>query len=300
MIYRESHLEFQDDPGLPARGRFLIVGDVHGQMAMVMRLVRATGYDPFKDRMIALGDLVDRGPAPAEALRWFAGGTMRTSLLGNHEALLLDSEFVREAHKVWLHNGGTWSETHDPFDLNLLRRLVIGFPLTIRLTLADGRRIGLVHAEVRPGTSWKQLQRSRYDIGDAIHDWSDTSVASLIWGRQRYFCYRHLTKLPPPEAIDADARARIALLLRPVPGVDLVIGGHTVIPTREPVRFGAHLFIDTGAYQAPDGRLTAVDPDAGVYWQVGHRDDQQWGPLPLPAPFESSLPRHLRPRRSPR
>jgi serine/threonine protein phosphatase 1 len=184
---------------------------------------------------------------------------------------------VREAHKVWMHNGGKWSEQHDPFDLNLLRRLVIGFPLTIRLKLADGRRIGLVHAEVRPGTTWKQLQRSRYDIGDAIHDWSD---ASLIWGRQRFFCFRQLARLP--ETIDAESRERIAALLKPVLGVDLTIGGHTIMPEREPVRFGAHLFIDTGAYEKPDGRLTAVDPAAGVYWQVGHRDDQQWGPLPLP------------------
>jgi serine/threonine protein phosphatase 1 len=299
MIYRESHLEFHDDPALPARGRFLIVGDVHGQMEMLMRLVRLTGYDPFKDRMIALGDLVDRGPGSAEVLRWFAGGTLRTSLLGNHEALLLDSEFVRDAHKIWMQNGGRWSEQHDPFDLNLLRRLAIGFPLTIRLKLADGRRIGLVHAEVRPGATWKQLQRSRYDIGDAIHDWSDTSVASLIWGRQRAFCYRQLASNPPTAKIEADARRWIVRLLRPVPGVDLMIGGHTIMSTREPVRFGAHLFIDTGAYEKPDGRLTAVDPAAGVYWQVGHHENQQWGPLPLPAPFEVDLPRPAATRRLP-
>ncbi len=138
-----------------------------------MRLARVTGYDPAVDRMIALGDLVDRGPASAEVLRWFAAGALRTSLLGN---------------------------------LNVLRRLVSGFPLAIHLTLADGRRIGLVHAEVRPGTTWAQVARCRYDIGAGDDDRSGSIVSSLLWGRQRFYCYRHLERDPPAASIDADDR----------------------------------------------------------------------------------------------
>lgn len=293
MIYRDPVIELVDPPKATNTRRCLVVGDVHGQMDMVMRLARLTGYDPEIDRMIALGDLVDRGPASAESLRWFAGGTLRTSLLGNHDALLLDSEFKYQARKIWMSNGGNWSQSHDPFELNLLRRLASGFPLAIRLGLADGRKVGLVHAEVRPGTSWRQIQRCHYDIGAAEDDFSGSMVSSLLWGRQRYYCYQALSKLPPPEAIDTEVRQRIATLLKPVAGVDHVICGHSIIRTRDPVRFGSHLFIDTGAYERPDGRLTAVDPAAGIYWQVGHREDQEWGPLPLPTPFEDFLPRYL-------
>ena len=297
MIYRDTVLELADPPGATKRGRFLIVGDVHGHMDLLMRLVRLTGYDPFLDRMIALGDLVDRGPDSAGVLRWFAAGTLRTSLLGNHDALLLDSEFMHSAEKVWLANGGRWSLTHDPFELNVLRRLASGFPLAIRLTLGDGRRIGLVHAEVRPGATWNQIARCRYDIGAGDDDRSGSIVSSLLWGRQRFHCYRHLERDLLTTSIDADDRRWIAKLTRPVAGVDLVIGGHTTLRERVPVRFGPHLFIDTASYETQDGRLTAVDPDAGVYWQVGHGLDEQWGPLPLPAPFEDSLPPHILRRR---
>ncbi len=290
MIYRETVVELHGDQPGTTQGRFLIVGDMHGQMDMLMRLVRLTGYDPFLDRMIALGDLIDRGPVSAEVVRWFAAGTLRTSLLGNHEAMLLDSEFLYQAQKIWMRNGGGWSQRHDPFELQLLRRLVSGFPLAVRLRLADGRRIGLVHAEVRPGTTWKQMLRTAYTYGDAVDDWNDTVVASLLWGRQRFYCYEQMAGLKPDELIDTEYRQWFERMLKPVPGVDLVICGHSIMPEREPVRFGSHLFIDTGAYEAPGGRLTAVDPAAGVYWQVGHREDQQWGPLPLPEPFEYRLP----------
>lgn len=103
--------------------------------------------------------------------------------------------------------------------------------------------------------------------------------------------------LPLNGEIDAASRVRFMRLLKPVPGVDLMICGHTITSTREPVRFGSHLFIDTGAYLAPEGRLKAVDPAAGVYWQVEHREDQQWGPLLLPLPFDAGLPKKARKRR---
>ncbi|HBG29495.1 MAG TPA: hypothetical protein DDW98_02520 [Gammaproteobacteria bacterium] len=297
MIYRDHVVELGDPLDPIDRGRFLVLGDVHGQMDMVMRLVRLIGYDPFRDRMIALGDLVDRGPSSAEALRWFAGGTLRTSLVGNHEAMMIDAEFGERAERLWFSNDGDWAKAADPFEVNLLRRLASGFPLAIRITLADGRRFGLVHGEVPPGASWQQVQRAERGLGDGANDYSGSMTSSLLWGRRRAHWRRALQK-QKPDRLDLEERRLLTRLLKPVPGVDAVICGHTIMQGREPVRFGSHMFIDTGAYERPDGRLTAVDPAARVYWQVGHRKDEQWGPLPLPAPFEDSLPPHLLRRRS--
>ncbi|MEC9358670.1 MAG: metallophosphoesterase [Pseudomonadota bacterium] len=292
MIYHDACVALHADP--EGRGRFIVVGDIHGRMDLLMRLVRLIGYDPFIDRMISLGDLVDRGPDSAEAVRWFAGGTLRTALLGNHDAMLLASEFDGRAAKIWNHNGGQWSEQHDPFDLNLLRRLVSGFPLSVELHLANSRKIGLVHAEVRPGATWHQVRTAEFHHRDAIDDFSASIVSSLLWGRQRCHTMRALSRLAPGVQPDAEHRPWIARVLRPVRGVDLIICGHTILPAREPLRFGSHLFIDTGAYQAPDGRLTAVDPEAGVYWQVGQQPDEQWGPLALPEPTRAPSGRALR------
>ncbi|WP_029890673.1 metallophosphoesterase [Polycyclovorans algicola] len=292
MIYRDFHIELHQDSDRDpeSRGRFLIVGDVHGQMDMLMRLMDLAGYDASVDWLIAVGDLVDRGPASAEVLRWVTGGKRRFSLLGNHDAMMLDAEFLSNADLTWMRNGGTWSIGLEELELNLLRRLVSGFPLTARLHLHGGIKIGVVHGEVRPGTTWKQLQRSEYSTGDALDDRSGALISSLLWGRQRYYCSR---------ALKSTSRIEIEKILKPVRGVDLVICGHTIMPTREPLRFGSHLFIDTGAWQTPNGRLTAVDPVAGVYWQVGHEEDQQWGPTPLPAPVNVSLPKKARKGRPP-
>jgi serine/threonine protein phosphatase 1 len=292
MIYRDFHLELHQDTYLDpdAGGRFLIVGDVHGQMDMLMRLMDHAGYDPKVDQVIAVGDLVDRGPASADVVKWFAGGTRRFSLLGNHDAMMLDAEFLRHVENIWMGNGGGWSEELEEPELNLLRRLTSGFPLTVRLHLNSGTKIGVVHGEVMPGATWRQLQRSVYSAQDSVNDWSDTPISSLLWGRQRYICYRSVKSTP---------RVKIEEILKPVRGVDMVICGHTIMSTREPLRFGSHLFIDTGAWQTPNGRLTAVDPVAGVYWQVGHGEDQQWGPTPLPPPVKVSLPKKARKRRGP-
>lgn len=47
------------------------------------------------------------------------------------------------------------------------------------------------------------------------------------------------------------------------------------------------------AYRTLAWELAGEDPDAGVYWQVGHRLERPWGPLPLPTLFENSLPPHI-------
>jgi len=71
VIYRDFHLELHQDNCLDpdAGGRFLIVGDVHGQKDMLMRLMEHAGYDPKVDQVIAVGDLVD----PVAGVYWQVG-----------------------------------------------------------------------------------------------------------------------------------------------------------------------------------------------------------------------------------
>ena len=64
--------------------RRLIVGDIHGCQEEFNELLHKAALSA-DDQVIALGDIVDRGPqSPAVLERFMAGGTMR-SLLGNHE-----------------------------------------------------------------------------------------------------------------------------------------------------------------------------------------------------------------------
>ena len=71
-------------------GRDFVVGDVHGEFDTLEAMLASVGFRPGRDRLFALGDLVDRGPRSADALAWMENGQIELSVRGNHEQMLLD------------------------------------------------------------------------------------------------------------------------------------------------------------------------------------------------------------------
>ena len=43
-------------------GRLLVMGDVHGQYSKMQKALALADYDPARDRLVLLGDYIDRGP----------------------------------------------------------------------------------------------------------------------------------------------------------------------------------------------------------------------------------------------
>ena len=264
------------------QGRVLIVGDIHGEIGLFRRLLTLANYNERKDFIFALGDLIDRGPYSRDVLDWFANPKGRKALLGNHEALMLEAEAYAGVDRAWIYNGGEWGRDLGPVNAYLYRCMLRQNPLSAEIQYDTGLRVGLVHAEVRVGLSWAQLKKTAPTLGDALNDRLPTNSASAIWGRTR-FTADCLLRETPMSDMRADRKASVWKAIQPVKGVDLLIAGHSRVEDHVPRGRGNLLWIDTGSgYKG--GWLTAVDPLAGIYWQVGPNDADSRGPLPLPAP----------------
>ena len=91
--------------------KIFVIGDIHGCADMLTRLVDKIKWRPDKDRLIFLGDYVDRGKNPKGVVDYILSLTRYSShiqcLLGNHESLLLDY-LNNKGINLFLTNGG-WS-----------------------------------------------------------------------------------------------------------------------------------------------------------------------------------------------
>ena len=67
-----------------------VVGDIQGCFEPFQCLLKKVDFNPDKDRLWSVGDLVNRGPGNLETLRWFyAHRDNVTMVLGNHDLHLM-------------------------------------------------------------------------------------------------------------------------------------------------------------------------------------------------------------------
>jgi bis(5'-nucleosyl)-tetraphosphatase (symmetrical) len=79
---------------------FYAVGDIQGCLDPLRRLLDSVSFDPAQDRLLAVGDIVNRGPDSLATLRWATAlGASFDTVLGNHDLhLLAGAAGVRPAH----------------------------------------------------------------------------------------------------------------------------------------------------------------------------------------------------------
>jgi serine/threonine protein phosphatase 1 len=97
--------------------RTFVIGDIHGCAATLRSLVDESLRPSSEDRIILLGDLIDRGPDSKGVLDFIfqlrQRGMRVDSVRGNHEQMCLQSADDHDELDMWCANGG--QETLESF-----------------------------------------------------------------------------------------------------------------------------------------------------------------------------------------
>lgn len=192
-----------------------VCGDIHGCYNLLIEKLEDLNFNFDTDLLIAVGDLVDRGPQSFKCLnlvneKWFR------SVKGNHEDFI---EWIHETDSditsLHISNGGSWyyqlSEEDQKYCYNLVKTL----PYIINLNI-NNKNIAIIHAEFPKNfVNWNDahMDLQRYSFKE-----------TLLWGRTRI--EKNLQNI--------------------VTNIDEIYCGHTVV--KEPVKLGNHNYIDTGAF----------------------------------------------------
>jgi len=237
-----------------ARGRDLVVGDLHGHFDTLRRALAELEVDE-RDRLFSLGDLIDRGPRSFEAKAWMEGKGFDLVLRGNHEQMMLEAltENPRPqprrlsaagAWALWQMNGGGWWRPRGAEDsAEAWIAALASLPFAARVDTRYGP-VGLVHA-CPVHRSWRELETAL--DGDASEN--HLTRARALWSR----VYGGWTQREIGE--------RGGEWPGPVAGIRAVLTGHS--PVDEPTWHANVLGIDTGVHRDDPGygRLTIARID---------------------------------------
>ena len=145
-----------------------VVGDVQGCVRELERLVEAIDFDPSRDELWSVGDLVNRGPDSLAVLRLWRdiGGS---GVLGNHDVYALRADAGTRRRK---------RDTLDALlaapDVDQLLEPLRGWPLLARLRVQQpGRETWLVHAGLHPLWSDLPAVAARINTGPRDAAWLD-------------------------------------------------------------------------------------------------------------------------------
>ena len=69
--------------------RTIVIGDIHGCYDELISLLKKAEFAP-DDRVVAVGDLIVKGPANKEVLELFKGDPRFSSVIGNHDLAILN------------------------------------------------------------------------------------------------------------------------------------------------------------------------------------------------------------------
>lgn len=216
------------------QGRDIIIGDLHGMKHVLDLLMLEVNFDKRVDRLISVGDLIDRGPANEQVLSlldapWFF------PVRGNHDQFLIDSVDSEVGKANWMNNGGIWSDARSQSELKAYARALDTLPYLIEIEQENSLPVGIVHADLPLKMSWPDVKGVLLNepTSEKEADLREEVEETLLWSRKRV--KKGITK--------------------PVSGVRMLFVGHSILT--EPGTLGNVCYLDTGAVKAQNNESPA-------------------------------------------
>lgn len=152
------------------------IGDVQGCFQALQGLLEQIAFNPKRDRLWLVGDLVNRGPDSLAVLRFVKGlGNTAVCVLGNHDLHLIA---VAEGHAV-LRRDDTLDETLNAPDCAALVAWLRQRPLMH----AEGG-CAMVHAGLLPSWTVTQAQELAHEVENALRAPHYASVLARMYGNE--------------------------------------------------------------------------------------------------------------------
>ena len=219
-------------------GRDFVVGDVHGEYDTLEAMLAELEFQPGRDRLFALGDLIDRGPRSVDTLEWMEQSRITLSVRGNHEQMLLDRIRTAEGRLDVPWTMHPWfPEEVERADWGRWKAMIATMPIAATVRTRRGY-IGLIHA----GPTARHWEETLAKLARADKD----TIEAALWSQARA---RNDARSAAAEGVPVDG---------PIHGVRAVLTGHTILPKAARTENVWH--IDTGA-GSPTGHLTSARID---------------------------------------
>lgn len=210
--------------------RVLAIGDIHGCFRALTALAEAARFSAG-DRIILLGDYVDRGPESRAVLDWMIEHRKAlglTCLTGNHELMMRTAARDTRAFDDWMVYGGD---------------------ATLRSYSSSGG--AGTFADV-PDAHWEFLERDCvpfFETEEAFFVHANAYADIALAEQPDYMLYWEKFNHPPPHESGK-----------------VMVCGHTPQRSGAPLSIGHAVCIDTFVHGG--GWLTCLDVASGAYWQA--------------------------------
>ena len=218
-------------------GRDFVVGDLHGELDTLEAMLEELEFQPGRDRLFALGGLVDCGSRSADVLAWMEGSRITLSVRGNHKQMLLERIKAAVGREVSWRAHPWFPREVDREEWPRWKAMIDAMPIATTVRTPRGY-VGLVHASPTArywGTTLRKVTAGNKD-----------TIEAALWSSARTRGDRCRAE---QDGVPVDG---------PIHGAHAVMNRHTIVDEVTVTDNVWH--IDTGA-GFPKGRLTIARID---------------------------------------